>query len=481
MSKRIITLGTVKATHLVLVLAIALAVRLGFLLWNLSGWYFIPQNTLSHVYFQQGYAISAGYGYVISDSARGDAILNDLYRDVSAGKLRVLRENAAPLLQSDVRPDVSHPPGTSMLIAAIYRIFGIPADVPLQVIAIVLDSFSAALFCWIVTATFGVRMGLVAGLLYALFPPFAAAAVSKQPDGMLSFFLTAPLACVIKATDEREPMQLFWSVCAGICLGFGGYLRPDYILLAVVLMFGLWAYTGRFWRSVRTAAVIQVVTLLVLLPWAYRNYNVCGRWIFTSTMVGAVLITGLGEFQNPWGFGAFDEDRTAEAKAQGISSAWQCEGDLYLRRAFLNSVLERPTGYLATVLKRLPIVLATPFTFGFQNPWKTQTFSQAREAGDDRYQVLLRRPGYLFAAYWDYIAMSSLTLFCFIAILFTAIKERSQAGLIFLLISPHLYSIGTHMLTHMEPRFLLSSMFCWLIGPAYVLSRYSNIAVATRV
>jgi hypothetical protein len=260
-----------------------------------------------------------------------------------------------------------------------------------------------------------------------------------------------------------------WHTVAGVCIGLSGYLRPDFILLPIGMLLGLWAYSGRFWRSASTVATIQVITLLLLLPWAYRNYGVCDRWIFTSTMVGAVLITGLGEFNNPWGFGALDEDRIAQAQAQGISDAWNCEGDLYLRELFFNSVTERPDAYLMTLIKRVPFVLATPYGFGLQNPWKTQTFSTARETGDDRYQVLRSRPLYVLAGYWDYLAMSGLTLLCVLATVVMTVKERLNRGLILLLISPHLYSIGTHLLTHMEPRFLLPTMFCLLLGPAYVL------------
>jgi hypothetical protein len=217
--------------------------------------------------------------------------------------------------------------------------------------------------------------------------------------------------------------------------------------------------------------VIQLVALLLLLPWAYRNYGICDRWIFTSASVGGTLITGLGEFHNPWGFRALDEERAREAMAQGISSPWSCEGDIYFRDLFFKSVQEQPAAYVIAVVKRLPLVLATPYDLFFQNPWKISTFSEARKSGEDHYQVLIRRPWYVLAAYWDHLAMGVFTLGCFLATLLMAWKERWQLALIFLLITPHLYSIGAHILTHLEPRFLLPSMFCWLIGPGYVLSR----------
>jgi hypothetical protein len=188
-------------------------------------------------------------------------------------------------------------------------------------------------------------------------------------------------------------------------------------------------------------------------------------------MVGAVLISGLSEYENPWGFAGFDEDSTARAKALGISSAWNSEGDLYMRRLFIKSVVEQPGAYLMTILKRLPIVMATPYGFGLQNPLKTRTFSEARLAGEDRYQSLIRRPGYVLAAYWDYFLMAGIVLLYFLATLFMAMKAPQWRSILLLVASPHLYSIATHMLTHMEPRFLLPSMFCLFLGPAYLIAR----------
>jgi 4-amino-4-deoxy-L-arabinose transferase-like glycosyltransferase len=445
---------------------------MAFLLWSTSGWYFfMPQITLSEGFFQKGYAIVAGYGYVVGDSPRGRAVLDELYRRVNADKIRALTESAEPLSQEDVRPETMYPPGMSLMIAIIHRILGIKADVPLQLIGVVLDTASAGIFWWIVTTFVGPKVGLMAGLLYALFPPFAYAAVSKMPDGMLSFFLVAFLACTLKATTKHGWQEAFWNITAGVCIGLGGYLRPDYIFVPVFILFGLWAYTRRFWRSAVAIGVIQVTALLLLLPWAYRNYTICERWIYTGTSVGGVLVTGLGQFGNPWGFGGSDADRERQAMAQGISTPWGCEGDRYFQALFFESVRERPGAYMMTVVRRFPLALATPYGFGFQNPWKTNRFLEARKSGEDQYQVVMRRPGYVLAAYSDHLAIGVFTFACLLSTLLMILKERSKTGLILLITSPHLYSIGSHMMTYLEPRYLLPSMFCWLVGLAYVLSK----------
>src|SRR5207237_8470358 len=46
------------------------------------------------------------------------------------------------------------------------------------------------------------------------------------------------------------------------------------------------------------------LTLLMLLPWGYRNYRVLGRIVFTSTNSGFTLYDGF----NPDASGASDQD-----------------------------------------------------------------------------------------------------------------------------------------------------------------------------
>src|SRR5262245_56288086 len=77
----------------------------------------------------------------------------------------------------------------------------------------------------------------------------------------------------------------------------------------------------------------------------------------------------------------------------------------------------------------------------------------------------------MLAAYWDRLAMALVTLACTIGTCAMLVLERHRAADLLLVISPHVYSIGVHLLTHVEPRYLLPSMSLWLIGLAYVIAR----------
>jgi 4-amino-4-deoxy-L-arabinose transferase-like glycosyltransferase len=468
--KYIVITGNSIKKRLVLVLLAAILVRFGFIIWDWSGYHIRPQWTLSMRYFKEGYGIAAGYGYVYGGEGAARQHLRNLYRRVRLENIRVTPEMAGPMPEEGKYFETLHPPGMALLVAGINRLFGIRADLPVQFIGLILDSAAAVLVCWIVSSFLTARIGLIAGLAYAFYLPLAyASSVSKLPGGLLTFFIVAMLACVLQATRSRGWHVAGWYLLSGVILGIGCYLRPDYMLLPVFMAFPLWAYTRRFICSMATMIVVQTVVLLVLFPWAYRNHNLCGRWIFTSTSVGGTLITGLGEFNNPWGFGYLDKDRHEQAVSQGFVNAWVPEADTYFKSLFIQSIKEKPGAYLKAIILRLPMAFLTPHDWGYNNPFKTGSFAKDREAGEDRYQVLKSKAWYFFTAYWDRLVMGGISFLCLMGVFVLLVKEHRRFGLVLLLICPHVYSISTHILTHFETRFILPSMFCWLIGLSYLL------------
>jgi 4-amino-4-deoxy-L-arabinose transferase-like glycosyltransferase len=430
--------------RLVVVAGVALALRLACVAWSTSGWYVLPQDTLTATYFAEGYALAAGEGYVVKD-ARGS------------------------------RPELLHPPGMAMLVAALHLITGGPADVAAPLVGALLDTCAAVLLAWLVSVMLGLGAGTVAGLAYALWPPAIWAATgARGPEGLMPIFVLGSLACAFHAASRSGSRAVLWGAAAGVLVGIGSYLRPDYLLLPMALGAGVWAWTRRPLRALSTAALAQAVALLLLAPWAWRNHEISGRWIFTSTSVGATLITGLGEFHNVWGFGYTDEDRAREAAAQGIDSPWSPEADAYFRNVFREAVTQHPGAYVGAVLKRIPLAVAAPQSFGFANPEKTETFAAARSAGKDRFDVLRERTWHVVAAYWDVLLVAGLNLLGAASCAWM-LAAGGNRGVAFLLLCPHLYGIGTHLLTHMEPRLILPSAFVLTAAIGWAVARVGSL------
>jgi len=461
-------LGTEPKSRWGRVLLCAALFRLIFLIWSWLPWLAEPQDGMSRLYFKEGYGLAVGYGY-ISSEANGGPQLKALYELIEDQHVPVTAETAPPLDRHNVWPEMLHPPGMAILIGGLYRLFHLPADIPLEIVGLLLDSISAALLCVLVARVWSPSLGYAAGLGYAFFPPLAyGAASSRSPEGLMGVFITVTVYCVWMAIKAAPQRWWWWSLLAGLALGVGSYFRPDYLLLPVALGLGAWAITRQFWVSVRNLLTVQIIALALLLPWAWRNHELSGRWIFTSTSVGPTLITGLGEFDNPWGFGGSDRDRGKEAAAQGFVGPWSPEADAYFRGVFWQSVAQHPWGYGVSVAKRLPLAVAPPLDWGLQNPWKDETFLAARQnEHQDRYAVLTARFGHTLLAYGDELVVAGVCLLALVGWGWLLFRERNRWALGAFLLCPHLYAVGSHILTHFEPRFLLPSLGWLLIALAY--------------
>ena len=447
------------------IVAVALTVRLAVVLWSLNGSMIVPQVSLSERYFQEGYAIVAGWGYVAGDGPL--AALTPAQRAVERGERDPGTDVPRP---ASFYPETLHPPGMSLLVAALHRTFGGDANLAMMLVGALLDTAAAVILYALVCAAWSEGVAFAAALTYAAFVPQAyAATADRLPNGLTSFFVIATFACAMRGVAAVGRARWGWFALAGLICGLGGYMRPDYDLLALWLVPFLWLAMRGLRPAATCAALMLAVTIATLVPWAYRNHRIDGRWTFTSSAVGSTLVEGLGEFANPWGIGYSDAWLAREAQAHGFASAWTLDADAYFSELFARDVRAHPLAYVATLIKRVPLVVAPAHLFGFVNPRKTQTFTQARAAGLDRYAAIVRHPGYVVAAYWDALIFSAIGLLflgCSVAMLWI---ERERFATVALLMAPHAYGIATHLLSDAEPRYLLPSTFSLMIGFGYAV------------
>lgn len=462
-----------KRSRLVKVFLCAALFRLLFLAWGLTPWWCEPQSGMSRYYFRQGYGIAAGYGLVSWDGPGGKQI-KDVYEAVETGKL-VAKPGVAPEMDpAGVQYDQLHPPGLALLVAGLHRLTGHPSDLPVQIIGLVEDSLAAVLLAWLVTQILGTRVGNATGMIYAFFPPMAyESAVSRSPEGMMALFIIGAMACLWQALSGGPNRWLTWSIGGGLVLGIGCYLRPDYFVLPIALILASWGFGFKIGKVVRSALVMQVVCVLCLFPWAWRNHALTGRWIFTGTAVGPTLITGLAEYANPWGFKPADTDRQTQSLAHGIENWTSPEADTYFRQLFWQSIKESPRGYMMSVLKRIPLAVAPPLDSGFDNPLRQNSFVQVRQTqGLDRYAAIKAAPGRFFLAYADLLVIAGILLLALLAWVYLFWQEPARRSGLFFLFCPHLYAVSVHLLTHLEPRFLLPSIGFLLISLGYLWARF---------
>jgi len=425
-----------------------------------------PAKTMSIMYVRSAYALAAGLGYAQtipgSDAGRD---VNAMVTRAEGGEL-VTPASGKNVARDGLYPEMLHPPGWSLIAAGLHRGLRLPVRPAMQFLTALVDVSACGLLCWLVWLCLGnVRTALAASALYAVFVPLCAAAANLRPIGFMPFFtILATAMIVMGAKSSGVRRALYYALC-GLTIGVASYFRPDFLLLGPFFFLGLCIYHRRFWRSLAAGVAILAVSMAVLLPWARRNHAVCGRWIFTSCGAGCTLITGLGAFQNPWGFGPSDLDRGREAAEQGFKTAFSPEADVYFRKVFFRAVREHPWAYVKIVARRAVQPIAAPYGMGLKLQARTRSFSSLRSQG-----TITENLGYLIKAFWPRLTMAAVSLVSLVCMIFMVFRERRRRGLIWFMVLVPVYAASSHMFSHMAPYYLLPGVFAQLTGLAYVLT-----------
>ena len=185
-------------------------------------------------------------------------------------------------------------PGFPLLLAASITVFGKSVFAAGLVMAVV--GTGCCWLTWLLARKlFDESTALWAMLLVAVSPLQIGSNVQILSETWFSFGL---LLCLLALA--RLLQQLPTASCSriafanGILTGLTVLIRPGWILWAggssiLVILFGQMTFAKR----ILSAALICGGCFVALLPWAWRNHEVTGHWVFTSLWSGPSLYDGL--------------------------------------------------------------------------------------------------------------------------------------------------------------------------------------------
>ena len=138
---------------------------------------------------------------------------------------------------------------------------------------------------------FGWRVGLLAGVAAAIYPELYIYDGWLYTESLYIFLFFAFCYAVYRLQRDRKRANWIW---CGVLLGLLSLTRPNGILVLVLLLF--WAVVMG-WRKVipwrvlaKSAAGITLITVIFVVPWTVRNYNVSHAFIPVATGDGTVLL-----------------------------------------------------------------------------------------------------------------------------------------------------------------------------------------------
>lgn len=253
-------------------------------------------------------------------------------------------------------PTAKFPPVYPLLVAAAFATLGVYST-PAAVTLALFQSVCAALTAVCLTAVggrfFGRKEGIIAGLIWAVYPSSVVNSVVRIWYSELSILLVFLL--IVTAVSLKGPLVLRVA-CLGGLSGLLVITDPTMMVYSALLF--LWALRKckLTWGLIRLATVWTVVAGVVVAPWAIRNWVVLGTPGVIKSNIGLELFFG----NNPYSTGGGIDKERGQALAalneeehayyEGLSEKAYFD---YLGKKALDWIRTHPARFVQLSAKRL--------------------------------------------------------------------------------------------------------------------------------
>lgn len=428
-----------------------------------------PYETMSVMYVRSAFGILIGDGY--SQYKPGSEAYNDLnLKVIEPAKKGVSINNLLneDLSKNGVYLETLHPPGWSIVAAFLTKYTGTNMWKGMQVLTSLVDALCIfLLFRLFALFSFPTFITNATLWFYALFPPILYNAVTVKPTGFILFFILSISLLFYKYYKLGE---LKWFLIAALLNGIATLFRAEYLLF---LPFLCLLFTGAYVKriNIKTSFIYIgrpilaiALSIFILSPWGLRNLKHFDKFIITSSGAGCTLVTGLGTYPNPWGFGPSDLDRHKESLEAGYTGAFVLEADVFFKDKFFNAIKSNPAAYLKILGRRMIAGLVPAYSWGLVRD-KGVSYTKSRSSG--------KLPKVLSSTflknYWSDLISAFLVIPGHLGLILMLFKhqDRSAVGFLFL---AYLYSLLVHVLTVLvAPFYMIPTIYVQLIGFAYFI------------
>ena len=186
----------------------------------------------------------------------------------------------------DRGPSALRAPGYPYFLGTLYAVSGNSIAVGRFANA-ALGALAVFLLYLIASRVWGRRVGLLAAILMAVFPPLVLLSRELLSEPL---FIVLELGMVLSVLEFRRLRELRWAALAGLLFGLAALTRNPGPALAIPLVLGLWVLRPRLSRRAAMApAVALLCAVLVIAPWTVRNATEFGRFIPITSGTGFAM------------------------------------------------------------------------------------------------------------------------------------------------------------------------------------------------
>jgi tetratricopeptide (TPR) repeat protein len=177
-----------------------------------------------------------------------------------------------------------------MFLALVYRVFG-DGPWPIRLIQILMGSGTAVISFLLGLRLFGLRTGVVAGLITAICGTLILYDAQLLVPSFTIFLNMIALYLLVRATRSGRPWLY---AVAGLVLGLSAIARPTVLLFAVMLAILLWLNTRKTAPTITLQKIGLFVmgVLIAVAPVTIRNYVQSGEFVLIGTYSGINLYIG---------------------------------------------------------------------------------------------------------------------------------------------------------------------------------------------
>ncbi len=162
-----------------------------------------------------------------------------------------------------------------------------------SVLQCVFSSLTCVLIALAASRLFGKNVGLVAGIIAALYYELILWDSSQLlTEPFYTFFLAAAVYALVCAVTSDNRKFLYFSA-AGVAFGLAGLVRPLGLPIAIsVTIFLLAVFLLKRQTQWKYAPLVLLFCVLTMLPWGIRNYYTMNHFTFLSLEGGHVFWLG---------------------------------------------------------------------------------------------------------------------------------------------------------------------------------------------
>jgi len=258
---------------------------------------------------------------------------------------------------------LTHPPGYSIIVAAIHRLTDNPYPA-LWVLQILCDGLAAVLVFLIASELLNWIVATIAAMLVAISPHLAHYSLLPLPDSLVVLPILIAVYLIVRA---RKRPNVWLLIAAGACVGLSCWLRANALMLAPFLSLAVLLVFERR-KRVLYACALTAATIVVISPITIRNLVVFHRFIPLSIQAGLNLVEGIGDFDPDGKLGMPRSDREARFKdaewhgrPEYAATLWTPDGIARDRERFdrgLSVIRSNPGWFAGVILRRAAFMLS---------------------------------------------------------------------------------------------------------------------------